>query len=84
MNGDVYQWNEALISGSFRSLRGGSYSKESDSFDLSSSFRDFGYPTDEAPGAGFRVAGVLTPEPSTAVLAIIACGVILWWRKRSS
>jgi formylglycine-generating enzyme required for sulfatase activity len=80
MNGDVFQWNEALISGSYRGLRGGSVGY--DSSYLLSSYRHYAVPTGEAGIFGFRVASVLTPEPSTGVLALVACGVILWWRKR--
>ena len=80
MNGDVWQWNEALISGSGRGLRGGAFNN--DSSHLPSSARADDSPTDEIDSFGFRVASVLTPEPSTGVLAIIACGVILWWRRR--
>ncbi len=37
------------------------------------------------PERFFAISGVLTvvPEPSTGVLAVIACGMIWWWRKRS-
>jgi formylglycine-generating enzyme required for sulfatase activity len=79
--GNVFEWNEALIGGSFRGLRGGSWG--SFSGDLLASFRDSFFP---AGGSfndghfGFRVATV--PEPSSAVLAIVACGIVLWWRKR--
>ena len=83
MAGNVYQWNEALISGSFRGLRGGSF-RSSDHDLLSSSSR-----TGEAgslQGAiafGFRLASVPgVPEPSTGVLAAIAGGMLWWWRKR--
>jgi formylglycine-generating enzyme required for sulfatase activity len=79
MGGNVNQWNEALISGSFRGVRGGEF--DSLSSDLLSSYR---YPL-VAPlagynGVGFRMA--MVPEPSTGVLALVACGMMLWWRKR--
>lgn len=42
MGGNVFQWNEALISGSFRGLRGGSFVSNSDV--LQSSNRSNLYP----------------------------------------
>ena len=38
------------------------------------------FPSDEDGRVGFRVAE--TPEPSTGVLAVIACGIMWWWRRR--
>jgi formylglycine-generating enzyme required for sulfatase activity len=66
--GNVYEWNEALISGT-RGLRGGSWS-DSSSF-LAASSRTKLFPpllmTSESFDVGFRVATV--PEPSTLLLA---------------
>ncbi len=73
MGGNVFQWNEALILGSFRGLRGGSWSD--DSVILQSSVWSYHSPTVENLGIGFRVASV--PEPSTAVLTIV--GFALMW-----
>ena len=81
MGGNVFQWNEALISGSSRGLRGGSFSY-SDSYPLISSSRGYGNPSYEVSGVGFRVATVVVPEPSTGVLSAIACAMLWWWRKR--
>ena len=78
MGGNVFQWNEALISGSFRGLRGGSFDIYSSS--LASSYRNSDNPTGESSDIGFRVASV--PEPSTAVLAVMACGLMWVLRKR--
>jgi hypothetical protein len=80
MAGDVWQWNEMLIAASYRGLRGGPFFFGS--YYLLSSNGAGGLTTADGDSFGFRVASVLTPEPSTGVLAIIACGVILWWRKR--
>ena len=77
--GNVWEWNEALIFGSFRGLRGGSWGDNLSS-NLAASNRDLTNPTGENEVVGFRVATV--PEPSTAVLAILAGGMMLWWRKR--
>jgi formylglycine-generating enzyme len=78
MGGNVFQWNEALISGSFRGLRGGSFF--GDSSDLLSSFRFNGGPANEFDDIGFRVESV--PEPSTGVLVVAACGLMWVLRKR--
>jgi formylglycine-generating enzyme required for sulfatase activity len=82
MNGDVFQWNETLIGGSYRGLRGASFANSS--INLPSSYRAWDGPPTVSPYFGFRVASVLTPEPSAGVLALIGCGVIWWWRKRFS
>ncbi|HEV3137579.1 MAG TPA: SUMF1/EgtB/PvdO family nonheme iron enzyme, partial [Pirellulales bacterium] len=79
MGGDVFQLNESLILG-YRGLRGGSWaygsniSQSSDQFDDDPGFGSFFT-------VGFRVASTI-PEPSTAVLAIIACGLMWVLRKR--
>jgi formylglycine-generating enzyme len=78
MNGNVYQWNDTLFSGSFRGIRGGGYINTVAS--LKSSLRSDVSPSNSFANLGFRVAE--TPEPSTGVLAVIACGMIWWWRKR--
>jgi formylglycine-generating enzyme len=72
MGGDVFQWNETLIS-SNRGMRGGWWALNS--VYLASSSRVSIVPTSETSEIGFRVA--LVPEPSTAVLASIACG-LMW------
>jgi formylglycine-generating enzyme required for sulfatase activity len=81
MNGDVMQWNQASIDGSNRGVRGGSFIDSAGGLGLSN--RIFLGATSEDYNYGFRVASVVsTPEPSAGVLAAIACGVMLWWRKR--
>ncbi len=78
--GNVWEWNEALISGSFRSLRGGSFSSGSADSLQSSTRIEFFNPAFEGDAFGFRVATV--PEPGTAVLAIVGGVLLLWWSKR--
>ncbi len=79
MGGNVVQWNEALIGGSVRGVRGASFN--GNSIGLRSSYREGDDPTNKTSiNIGFRVAS--TPEPSTGVLAVIACGMMWWWRKR--
>jgi formylglycine-generating enzyme required for sulfatase activity len=52
--GNVFEWNDAVISGSFRGRRGGSWG--SDEGALRSSTRDSLIPGGEGDGFGFRVA----------------------------
>jgi formylglycine-generating enzyme len=80
MGGDVAQWNETLI-GSSRGVRGDSWYYES--VLSASSFRFDGDPSIETYALGFRVASVgSVPEPSTGLLAALACGVIWSLRRR--
>ena len=78
IGGNVWQWNDAVISGSYRGLRGGSW----DNFDnsLASSNRNFNDPSFVSRYTGFRVASV--PEPTSGVLTILASGMLLIRRKR--
>jgi sulfatase modifying factor 1 len=81
MGGNVWQWNEALISGAYRGLRGGELFQSST--ELQSSFRYLDGPTFELFFVGFRVASVI-PEPSSAILASLGFGgFAAWaWRRR--
>jgi formylglycine-generating enzyme required for sulfatase activity len=76
--GNVWEWNEALISGSSRGLRGGSW--DGGSSLLLASFRNISDPAGGGFNIGFRVATV--PEPSTAVLAIVGCALMWVLRRR--
>ncbi len=76
--GNAWEWNDAVISGSSRGLRGGSWLL--DVINLASSSR-YGYvPSFEYYIIGFRVASV--PEPTSVFLAIFGSGVMLTRRKR--
>ena len=82
--GNVWEWNDAVISGSTRGVRGGAW----DTYDefagypaLHSGRRRNANPTGEYANVGFRVASV--PEPTSGVLAIFAGGMMLARRKRS-
>jgi len=79
MGGNVEQWNDAVINGSSRGMRGGSWNAI-DVKGLSSSARNHYDPSNGYYYIGFRVASV--PEPTSVVLAIFAGGVLLVRRKR--
>ena len=72
------QWNDAVISGSLRGLRGGSWGY--DVYALASPSRGNLGPSYENYFVGFRVASV--PEPTPVMLTIIASGVLVMRRKR--
>jgi formylglycine-generating enzyme len=78
MGGDVWQWNETLVDGLLgwaRVLRGGSFNDPS--IGMQSSFRAIVTPETELYSYGFRVAGILTPEPSTLVMFVIGAAALL-------
>ncbi len=77
--GNVWEWNEALIVNSFRSVRGGSFSGPLNV--MESSFRGLSDPAGVGNNMGFRVA--LVPEPSSFVLAALGLtGLASWTWKR--
>jgi formylglycine-generating enzyme required for sulfatase activity len=79
MNGNAFQWNEALIFGDSRQLRGGSWNFSSGSLQRGS-FLAYP-PTTGGHDFGFRVASI--PEPSTLLLgALGTVGLLLWRRVR--
>ena len=76
--GNVSEWNDAIISGSARGLRGGSWFDAD--YGLASAYRFGANPLTEGGNIGFRVASV--PEPSCVVLMLLASGMLLTRRKR--
>jgi formylglycine-generating enzyme required for sulfatase activity len=78
--GNVWEWNDTVISGSSRGLRGGSWVNDGNF--LQSSFRAFNDPTVGFGNGGFRVASV--PEPSAAVLVLMGGAGWLLWRRRKA
>ena len=77
--GNVWEWNEAIISVSLRGLRGGSWYNSTSN--LAASYRFRYSPTGEDITIGFRVASpfsepALVPEPETVVLGVIG-GLLL-------
>jgi len=75
--GNVWEWNETIVTGSSRGLRGGSW--DDAGFYLRSSARFYDAPTLEGGYLGFRVASV--PEPSAVMLMLVG-GVALLARRR--
>jgi sulfatase modifying factor 1 len=65
--GNVWEWDEAIISGSCRGIRGGSFGNIA-LFLSASVVPGCDDPTHESSTAGFRL--VLIPEPSTGLLVI--------------
>jgi len=75
--GNVWEWNDAVISGYYRGLRGGCWDYGS----LQSSLRNNYSPGFGDSTMGFRVASV--PEPSAAVLVMLSgAGWLVWKRRR--
>jgi hypothetical protein len=78
-SGEVFQWNDAVISGIFRGYRGGAW----DSFttaSIRSSERDFSDPTFSSNDVGFRLVSI--PEPSPWAALVGGAAVLLAWRRR--
>jgi len=76
MGGNVWEWNEAILAGSYRGVRGGSFG--SSVSDLHASHR---LPTIGTYHFGVRLVNV--PDPATlALLAAGAAGLILKRRRR--
>jgi len=78
--GNVWEWNEAFVTGSSRGVRGGSWNFDEES--LRASYRNFYTPSVKAGHVGFRVASV--PEPSTAVLVLLGGGAYWLMRRRKA
>ena len=79
--GNVWEWNDAVISGSTRGLRGGSWGDDGGFLHSLTRYGDV--PTLENYFVGFRVARVASvPETTSIVLTMLASGMMLIRRKR--
>lgn len=76
--GNVYEWNDAVISGSSRGFRGGGWN--GDESHLGPHYRGTGTPTFEWFHIGFRPAAI--PEPSASLLVLIGGGLGMIRRRR--
>ncbi len=79
--GNVWEWNEAIIEGSYRGLRGGSFGPNVDDGWLCAAFRYYFYPTYEGCSVGFRVSEV--PEPATLGLLAAGLGALMARRRKA-
>lgn len=76
--GNVYEWNDSVISGWSRGMRGGCWNEHD--YNMASADSSNDDPASEFSNVGFRVAGV--PEPTSLVLTMLAGGVMFARRKR--
>jgi sulfatase modifying factor 1 len=76
--GNVWEWNDAVKSGSSRGQRGGAAGNSEVS--LRAYAGGDGNPEQEAGAVGFRLAAV--PEPASILLSMLAGGMMLIRRKR--
>ncbi len=82
-SGNVWEWNETLISGQYRGMRGGSWAFSA--IYLSASHRNSYSARDEHDNLGFRVAsyeGGTVPEPLSVGLVLLSVGGLLLRRAK--
>jgi len=77
-SGDVLNWNSTVDSSSYPLSRGGFWG--ADASPMSSSTRDYGFPTGEGNSLGFRVASV--PEPSSVILMLAGVAGVAMMRRK--
>jgi sulfatase modifying factor 1 len=79
--GNVWEWNEALISGSLRGVRGGSF--YGNGTYLHAGGRSVFSPASENYGVGFRVASMTSiPEPGALALLVLGAAGMVGRRRR--
>jgi sulfatase modifying factor 1 len=78
--GNVAEWNETGVDGSFRGNRGGGF--DGHDYWMHAHFRSYGRPTGESINKGFRIATTAIPEPTTLALAAMLAGCGMMERRR--
>jgi formylglycine-generating enzyme required for sulfatase activity len=78
--GNVWEWNDAVISGSWRGVRGGGWNSTVSSIDSASRPTTI-QPISELNYLGFRLAAI--PEPSALGLLTLGLLLKLWQRRRT-
>jgi sulfatase modifying factor 1 len=80
--GNVTEWNESVLFGTFRGHRGGEWG--GNEIYMRASFRNYvDEPSFESDLIGFRVASAAIPEPSAFLLIITSLGALLVRRRKS-
>lgn len=77
--GNVWEWNDAVISGTSRGLRGGAWNDGANP--LQALYRNSFGPTGQYSYVGFRI--IMIPEPTAAGLMALGIAVLAWKRKRT-
>ncbi|MCX5653806.1 MAG: SUMF1/EgtB/PvdO family nonheme iron enzyme [Planctomycetota bacterium] len=77
--GNIWEWNEAIIDGSYRGLLGGTYFNGSGYLRASGRFQDL--PSIDVMSFGFRVSEV--PEPATMSLLALGGAALVVRRKKN-
>jgi formylglycine-generating enzyme required for sulfatase activity len=77
--GNVWEWNEAVLYGSYRCVRGGSFDSFGLDYRLHASFRGGHYPSFEYFAFGFRVSQV--PEPTSILLLALGSLAVMRGRR---
>jgi formylglycine-generating enzyme required for sulfatase activity len=78
--GNVWEFNETLVSSSFRGMRGGSWYENCGLCNLHASFRILGFPDEEGIIIGFRVASII-PEPGSIALCLVGVMTLMLRRR---
>ncbi len=79
--GNLWEWNEAIVSGTSRGSRGGSFYAGDYVSTLQASMRGYTYPTVAYQSIGFRVAQAV-PEPSSIIVLVGGLVSLLGMRRR--
>jgi formylglycine-generating enzyme required for sulfatase activity len=79
--GNVWEWNDAIISSRYRGLRGGAFANSGPSLQSGGSSRQM--PSREHILIGFRVVNLTVPEPASLVVLCIGVIGMLVRRRRS-